>query len=62
MEDITDSDYTNAKSFKINNSDEYHDLNVHSDPLLLVNLFELFINMCHEMYDSDPALFLQHLD
>ena len=50
------------KNFKINNSDEYHDLNVHSDPLLLVNLFELFINMCHEMYDSDPALFLQHLD
>ena len=45
------------KDFKINNSGEYHDLNVHSDPLLLVNLFELFLNMCLEIYDLDPALF-----
>ena len=59
MEDITDPDYAQAKrvckDFKIKNLGEYHDLRVHSDTLLLEDVFENFQNICLEIYELDPA-------
>ena len=50
MEDITDADYVYAKifckDFWINNLEEYHDLYVQSDTLLLADVFENFRNIC----------------
>ena len=52
MEDITDADYVHAKrvckDFEIKNLEEYHDLYVQSDTLLLADVFENFQNMCLE--------------
>ena len=62
MEDITYAGYTQAKKvckdFEIRNLGEYHDFYVQSDALLLVNVFESFLNMCCEIYELDPARFL----
>ena len=55
-------DYAHAKrvckDFEIKNSGEYHDLHVQSDTFLLADLFENYGNMCHEIYELDPAKFL----
>ena len=49
MEDITKVDHRHAnkvfKKFKIKNLDEYHDLYVKSDTLLLSDIFENFRNI-----------------
>ena len=62
MKDITESDYTHVervcKDFKITNLEEYHDLYVQSDTLLLTDVFENFRNMCLKIYQLDPAKFL----
>ena len=62
MEDITDTDYMHAKKvfkgFKLKHLGEYHDLYVHSDTLLLADVFENFRNICIEVYELDPAHFL----
>ena len=63
MEDITDADYMHAKSVckgfeKKNNLDEYHDLSLKSDTLLLGNVFENFRKVCLKIYHIDPAKFL----
>ena len=62
MEDITDTDYAYTKRvrkyFEIKNVEEYHDLNVQSDTLLLADAFENIRNNCLEIYDLDPAKFL----
>ena len=62
MEDITNADYAHArkvfKNFEIKNLREYHDLYVHSNTLLLPDVFENFRNMCLEIYELDPAKFL----
>ena len=53
MEDITDADYAHTKrvckDFEINNLQEYHNLYVQSDTLLLGDVFENFRNMCLEI-------------
>ena len=50
MEDITDADYAYTKrvckDFWINNLEEYHNLYVQSDTLLLADVFENFRNIC----------------
>ena len=65
MEDITDSNYVNAKrickDYKIKNLREYHDLYVQIDTLLLADVFETFRNMCLEIYEVDPAKFLSDI-
>ena len=62
LEDITDKDYEHAQKvwevFEIKNLGEYHDLYVQSDTLLLVDIFENFIDKCIEIYELDGAHFL----
>ena len=61
MENIDDIDYRHGnnvfKIFKLNNLGEYHDLYVHSDTLLLADVFENFRNKCLEVYELNPAHF-----
>ena len=47
-----------CKDFQIKNLEEYHDLYVQSDTLLLADVLESFRNMCIEIYELDPADFL----
>ena len=50
MENITDADYNHTKrvyeEFRIQNLEEYHDLYVQSETLLLADVFENFSNKC----------------
>ena len=56
MEDITDADYALTKrvckALEIKNLWEYHDLYVHSDALLLADVFENFQNICLKIYNN----------
>ena len=62
MEDITDDDYAHAKTvyedFESKHLQEYHDLYVQSDTLLLADVFDKFRNFCLKIYELDPAKFL----
>ena len=62
LKDITDEDYIHAqkmfKELKLKNLDEYHDLYIQSDTLLLADVFENFRDKCIEIYELDPAHFL----
>ena len=62
MENITEMDYIHAnnvfKTFKLNNLDDYHDLYVQSDTLLLTDVFENFRKACIKTYELDPAHFI----
>ena len=60
MEDITDAHYAKnvCKDFEIKNLEEYHDLYVQSNTLLLADVFENFINTCINIYGLDSAKFL----
>ena len=62
IEDITDADYGHAKrvckDFKIRSLEDYRDLYVHSDALLLADLFENFGNICLKIHEFNPAYFL----
>ena len=62
MEDTIDADYAHAKNicedFKIKNLEEYQDLYVQSDKLLLADVFENFRNMCLKIYELHPAKFI----
>ena len=54
MEEITDADYMHGKrvckDFEIKKLDEYHDLYLKSDTLLLVDIFGNFRKMCFRIY------------
>ena len=62
MEDITDADYRHAKwickDFEIKKLEEYRDLYVQSNTLLLADEFENFRNMCLEIHKLDPVNFM----
>ena len=62
MEYFTDVDYSHTKRVFKNlsnkNLDDYHDLYVLSDTLLLADVFENFRNMCIKVYELGPAHFL----
>ena len=61
IEIIIDIDYTHArvfKKFKMSNLDDYHDLYVQSDTLLLADIFENFRDMSLKTYGLDPAYFV----
>ena len=67
VEDITDVDYRHAKrvfnevapkNLSNKNLGDYHDLYVHSDTLLVADVFKSYRNMCIKVYELDPAYFL----
>ena len=62
IEDITNAGYKHAKGvwriFQIKTLDEYHDLYVQSNTLLLTDVLENFRNKCIEIYELDPVRFL----
>ena len=66
MEDIIAADYVQAKrvckDFEIKNLGEYHDLYLHSDTLLLPDVFENIRNMCIKIYELDLQNFFLLLD
>ena len=61
MSKISEDDYQHAQSlwkeFRIHNLGDYHDLNLRTDVVLLVNVFEAFRDICLEHYSLDPAHF-----
>ena len=47
-----------CKGFEIKKLEEYHDLYVQGDILLLADVFENFRNMYLRIYELDPGKFL----
>ena len=62
MNDITDADCTHAKTvskgFEIKDLEEYYDLHVQINTLLLADVSENFGNMCLKIYDIDSEKLL----
>ena len=62
LENISNEDYAHTRTvlevFEVKNRDEYHNLYVKSDTLLLADVFENFTNMCLEIYQLDPIYFV----
>ena len=62
MEDINNTNYMHEKvicqDFEIKNLEEYHNLYLQGDTLLLAVVSENIWNMCHNKYQLDPAYFL----
>ena len=62
MKNTDDMDYRHGnnvfKKFKLKNLEEYHDLYMQSDTLLLADVFENFRNRCIKVYELDPTHFL----
>ena len=62
LENISNEDYAHTRTilevFEVKNRDEYHNLYVKSDTLLLADVFENFTNMCLEIYQLDPVYFV----
>ena len=58
---VGDNEYKHAcnvwNEFKIKNMDEYHDLYLKTDTILLANVFESFRSVCMKNYGLDPAHF-----
>ena len=65
LQNISDEYYVHVQKiwdvFNIKNPDEYHDLYVQSDTLLLADVYENFRNMCLEKYQLDLAYFVSAL-
>ena len=62
MEDIVSSDQNHVKKvckdFEIKSLEEYQDLNLKKDRLLLANVSKNFRNMVLEIYELGPAKLL----
>ena len=62
MEYITNADYKFAKrvckNFARKHLGKYNDLYVQSDTILLADIFEIFRNMCIEIFQQYPAEFI----
>ena len=61
MSGVRDQDYEHAckvwRDFGIRNLGEYHDLHLHTDVILLANIFESFRKVCLDNYGLNPAHF-----
>ena len=61
MNKISDKDYDHVRKvwreFGIKNIGEYHDLYLHTDTILLANVFESFRDVCMNNYGLDPEHF-----
>ena len=61
LEDISDKDYLHTQNvwdiFEIRNLDEYHDLFVQTDTLLLADVYEKFRDKCIGIYKLDCSYF-----
>ena len=61
MTGVSDKEYEHAckvwKEFGVKNMDDYHDLYLKTDTILLANVFESFRNVCMKNYGLDPAHF-----
>ena len=61
MEKTADAGYNHAKEvckdFEMKYLDEYHDLYLKRDTLLLADVFKRFKKMCFVIYETDPAIF-----
>ena len=59
LEDITDEDYAYCQKlwevFEIKDFSEYHDLYIHSDALLIADVFENCTSKCIEIYELNPT-------
>ena len=63
LEDITDAGYGHkkvCKDFETNDLSEYHDLNVQSDTLLLVDIFKTFEIFALKYMNLTLIVFLLH--
>ena len=64
MEDITDANHKQTKrvwkDFKTKNLENFYDLFIQSDTLLLADVFESFRNKCIEICELDSAHFFQY--
>ena len=47
-----------CKDFEIKNLNEYHDLHLKIDALLLADIFQSLRKMCLKIYEVDPAKFI----
>ena len=61
MSSISEEDYQHAqrvwKEFEIHNLEDYHDLYLRTDVVLLANVYEAFRDTCLKHYKLDPAHF-----
>ena len=62
MVSVTDADYKHVKRVwedcGLENLNQYHDVYIQSDTVLLADIFESFRNKFLEIYELDPAHFL----
>ena len=62
MKEIRDADYmhgkTNCKDFELKNLNEYHDLYLKIDTLLLADVFKNLRKICLKIYQLHPAKLL----
>ena len=58
---VSNQDYKHAckvwRDFEIRNLEEYHDLYLRTDVILLANVFKSFRRVCLDNYGLDPAPF-----
>ena len=61
MQHFTEAGYSQAKTalkdFEVKNLDEYYDIYIQIDIILLANIFGNFQNKCLEICELDPGYF-----